>query len=171
LKIENRRLKIEDWGRGVEHPKACSNPHLARVILVLQATTGHRDWYMSAQATRRSVTSPEELEERLLEFGAPICRLANGLRPTLVNRHVAGQLIRSATAPVANYAEARAAPLRKAFVYRLRVCLQGLRETRVWLALLARGDSGLPTGTLERECRELLAIFTSSINTARRIEH
>lgn len=125
---------------------------------------------MSAQATRRSVTSPEELEERLLDFGAAVCRLANQLRPTLVNRHVAGQLVRSATSPVANYAEACVAPSRKAFVYRLRLCLQELRETKVWLALLSRSDERLSIEDLERECRELIAIFTSSVNTARRTE-
>lgn len=123
---------------------------------------------MTARPEPRRIGSPEELEERLLEFGAAACRLAGQLRRSLVNRHIAGQLIRAATAPVANYAEACAAPSRKAFVYRLRVCLQELRETRVWLALLARYDSAVANAALEQECRELIAILTSSINTATR---
>ena len=123
---------------------------------------------MTPPPDRRPIRTPEELEERLLDFGAAACRLAGRLRPTPVNRHIAGQLIRSATAPVANYAEACEAPSRKGFVYRLRVCLQELRETRAWLALLAHCEPDIPTGELEQDCRELLAILTSSINTANR---
>jgi four helix bundle protein len=85
-----------------------------------------------------------------------------------VNTHIARQLVRSATSPAANYAEACAAPSRKGFVYRLRVCLQELRETRVWLALLTRCDATIPTPGLEQECNELLAILTRSITTAER---
>jgi four helix bundle protein len=123
---------------------------------------------MTARPEHRRIRSAEELEERLLEFGAAACRLAGRLQPSLVNRHIAGQLVRAATAPVANYAEACAAPSRKGFVYRLRVCLQELRETRVWLALLARCDPAIATAALEQECRELIAILTRSINTATR---
>jgi len=50
-----------------------------------------------------------DLEERLLEFSARVIRLTEGMNSSLAGRHVAGQLIRSSTSPLANHGEAQAA--------------------------------------------------------------
>jgi four helix bundle protein len=65
----------------------------------------------------------------------------------LVTAHLARQVIRSATSPAANCAEARSAESRRDFVARL-----GGAEA---------------VGTPEGECDELIAIFVRSINTAK----
>jgi four helix bundle protein len=111
-----------------------------------------------------------DLEDRLLGFAVLACRAIRRFPPSLVGRHVAAQLVRSATSPAANYAEAVAAESRRDFVHKLRVCLKELRETRTWLKFVRR--MGLPAGdeiaNASRECEELIAILASSIKTATR---
>ena len=47
-----------------------------------------------------------DLEERLLEFAARIIRLADALPNTQTGKHVAGQILRSGTSPMAQHGEA-----------------------------------------------------------------
>ena len=56
----------------------------------------------------------------------------------IVHSHVAKQLVRSATSPAANYAEARASESPRDFVHKMQVCLKELRETDVWLAFVQK---------------------------------
>jgi four helix bundle protein len=111
-----------------------------------------------------------DLENRLLGFAVDACRVVESLPANPIGRHVAGQLVRSATSPAANYAEAVAAESRRDFVHKLRVCLKELRETRMWLMFINR--LGLSAGqSLERattECDELIAILAASIRTTAR---
>ena len=77
------------------------------------------------------------------------------------------QLVRAVTSPAANYGEACAAHSRRDFVHKMHICLKELRETRVFLVLLDRLDPherALPVS----ECDELIAIFVTSIKTAKR---
>ena len=50
----------------------------------------------------------DDIEERLLDFAVRILNLYTHLPKTTAGRHVAGQLVRSGTAPAPNYAEAPA---------------------------------------------------------------
>lgn len=43
--------------------------------------------------------TPEELLERLIDFGARVGKVVDALPDTRMGRHVAGQLVRSATSP------------------------------------------------------------------------
>ena len=113
-----------------------------------------------------NLMTPEALEERLLNFCATVCGALRHLPTGVVGTHVAKQLVRSATSPGANYAEARSTESRRDFVHKMQICLKELRETSVWLRLAAR--SGLWDGPpLVGECRELIAIFVSSVTTAK----
>jgi four helix bundle protein len=85
----------------------------------------------------------------------------------LVTAHLARQVIRSATSPAANCAEARSAESRRDFVHKMQVCLKELHETSVWLRFVARLGGAEAVGTPEGECDELIAIFVRSINTAK----
>lgn len=86
----------------------------------------------------------------------------------LVGIHLARQLVRSATSPAANYAEARSAESPRDFVHKMQICLKELRETSIWLRLAARaGAARIGSEPLAKECRELIAIFVTSIRTAR----
>jgi four helix bundle protein len=109
-----------------------------------------------------------DLEPRLLSFSVAVCRIVEALPRTVIGRHAAGQLARSSTSPLANYAEAQAAESRRDFVHRLRICLKELRETLIWLRFirlmgLSRGD---PIDHATDECNELVAILATSVKTA-----
>jgi four helix bundle protein len=111
---------------------------------------------------------PFDLEDRLVSFAATACKAAKGLPRSATGRHVTQQLVRSATAPFANYGEARAAESRRDFVHKLKICLKELREVLSWLkfidvAGLSKGDRAT---ALRNECDELIAIFVTSIKTA-----
>src|SRR5436309_11942521 len=110
-----------------------------------------------------------DLEERLLNFTASVVRLADSLPNTKAGNHIAGQLLRCGTSPLANHGEVEAAESRKDFVHKLRICLNELRETRRWLRLAGRLKrlgpiAGLPACLSEVE--ELIRIFVASIRTA-----
>jgi four helix bundle protein len=108
-----------------------------------------------------------DLEERLLEFTANIVRLADSLPNTKAGNHIAGQLLRCGTSPLANHGEVEAAESRKDFLHKLRICLKELRETWRWLRLIGRLElievSKLRVSLTEVE--ELIRIFAASVRT------
>ncbi len=116
----------------------------------------------------RSSLTRFDLEDRFIEFAVQVCDLAQRLPSTPVGKHVASQLIRSATSPLANYGEAQGAESRRDFVHKLRVCLKELRETSTWLKFSLRMKLCGPeaAAAVTRECDELLAITVASIKTA-----
>ena len=108
-----------------------------------------------------------DLEERLLEFTASIVRLADSLPNTKAGSHIAGQLLRCGTSPLANHGEVEAAESRRDFLHKLRICLKELRETWRWLRLVGRleltGGDKLRANLTEVE--ELIRIFAASVRT------
>src|SRR5881296_1438417 len=99
-----------------------------------------------------------DLEDRLVRFGAGICRLTEHLPASPVGKHVALQLIRSATSPLANYGEVQGAESRRDFVHKLGICVKELRETRAWLKFVLEMNfyPEDAVASVERECDELL---------------
>ncbi len=111
-----------------------------------------------------------DLEERLLEYAARIIRLAEALPRSPAGRHVAGQLLRSGTAPMAHHGEAQSAESRKDFIHKMKIALKELRETQRWLKLIQRVpllDRTELLNPLLTETDEVIRIFVSSIKTAR----
>ena len=109
----------------------------------------------------------DDIEERLIDFAVRIVKLCVGLPKTPACQHVAGQLVRSGTAPAAHYAEARGAESTKDFIHKLRLCLKELNESRVWLKIITRSGM-LPASRLHdinQECDELCRIINASIKT------
>jgi four helix bundle protein len=111
-----------------------------------------------------------DLEERLLTFTAAVVRLADSLPNTKAGNHIAGQLLRCGTSPLANHGEVEAAESRKDFLHKLRICLKELRETWRWLRLIGRleltEDDQLRATLTEVE--ELIRIFAASVRTTER---
>ncbi len=108
-----------------------------------------------------------DLEERLLQFTAKVVKLADSSPNTKAGNHIAGQLLRCGTSPLANHGEVEAAESRKDFLHKLRICLKELRETWRWLRLVGRLQLAEATelqGTLT-EVEELIRIFAVSIRT------
>ena len=112
----------------------------------------------------------DDIQERLVAFAVRILRVCDQLPRTMAGRHVAGQLVRSGTAPAPHYAEARGAESQADFVHKLGICLKELNESSVWLAIVVRSEM-LPAESLAplvNECIELSRIINASRNTARR---
>jgi four helix bundle protein len=112
-----------------------------------------------------------DLEERLIDFAVRIIRTAESLPKTKVGNHIAGQLIRCGTSPAPNYGEAQSAESRSDFIHKMKVSLKELRETRVWLLIVARAELIKPPSKLEPlidENNELISIFVTSIKTAKK---
>jgi four helix bundle protein len=110
-----------------------------------------------------------DLEERLLTFAANIVRLADSLPNTKAGNHIASQLLRCGTSPLANHGEVEAAESRNDFLHKLRICLKELRETNRWLRLIDRlglVESTALTAAIG-ETDQLIRIFVTSIRTTR----
>jgi len=112
-----------------------------------------------------------DLEERLLEFASAVIDLSEKLPDSRAGNHVAGQILRSGTSPYPNHGEAEDAESREDFIHKLKICLKELRETRRWARLIKRKGWAKAETTLIfilGEADELIRIFFSSIQTARR---
>ncbi len=113
--------------------------------------------------------SPQELEDRLIDFAARVGKVVNALPDTRLGRHVAGQLVRCATSPAPNYAEACGAESRADFVHKLMIALKELRESRCWIRLVIRAEllpGHLLTDLLD-ETVQLMNILGASVVTAK----
>jgi four helix bundle protein len=112
-----------------------------------------------------------DLQERLVDYAVRIIRVVDALGGSRAAAHIGGQVLRSGTSPAANYAEAQSAESRADFIHKIKVVLKELRETRVWLTVIARAGLVKPATRLEyllHESEELIAIFVRSEQTARR---
>ena len=112
--------------------------------------------------------TPQELEDRLIDFAVAIIGVAEGLPNTKAGNHVSSQLIRSGTSPAPNYGEARSAESRKDFIHKMKISLKELRETMIWLKIISRKRMVVGDGVIVAiaECDELISIFVSSTRTA-----
>ena len=128
---------------------------------------GESDWVIregGATGTRFN------LENRLLEFASAVIDLSEKLPATRAGNHVAGQILRSGTAPLPNHGEAESAESRDDFIHKLKICLKELRETRRWARLIqCKGWAKNETTLLFvlGKADELIRIFMASIKTAR----
>ena len=111
----------------------------------------------------------EQLEERLIEFGAKVCVAIRQVPQDVAGQHFSKQLVRSSTSPAANYSEARGAESKRDFIHKMQLSLKELRETFTWLRFIDKLYSDvLDVRSLRIECNELLSIFVASITTAKR---
>src|SRR5207302_7526170 len=85
---------------------------------------------------------PETLSfrERCTCFSVAVVRLVAVLRQTTTGKHIADQLLRSATSIGANVHEARGAESRADFIHKMQVALKETRETHYWLSLVEKSE-------------------------------
>ena len=110
-----------------------------------------------------------DIEERLLEFAVRVGKAVDALPDSRLGRHIAGQLVRSGTSPVPNYAEACAAESKKDFIHKLAIALKELRESNVWIRMIVKSEL-IPEQRLEQlrdECDQLCKIIAKSLVTAK----
>lgn len=112
--------------------------------------------------------TPQELEDRLIDFAVLVVTVVEALPITKAGSHIGCQLVRSGTSPAPNYAEARSGESKRDFIHKMKISLKDLRETLVWLKIIARKRlvdcSEVPAAIAE--CNELIAIFVSTTKTA-----
>jgi len=89
---------------------------------------------------------PYDLQDRLVDYAVRIIRLSNALPETKAGKHISSQILRSGTSPAPNYGEAQRAESKADFVHKLKIALKELRETEVWLKIIAK----------KKRCRRLI---------------
>jgi four helix bundle protein len=113
-----------------------------------------------------------DIAERLLDFAVTVVRLAATLPKDPAGRHVASQLVRSATGGGANYEEARAAESREDFIHKVGVAAKEVRATVYWLQFIQRSEwvrADLHAGI--REAGELAAILSATSHSPKAARH
>jgi four helix bundle protein len=115
------------------------------------------------------MTKGDDIQERLTNLGVGLLVLCDSLPRTPTDRHLADQLRRSGTSPAANYAEARAAESRRDFIHKLGVVFKELKESSVWLAMIAKQHPSMAAKALplQEETTQLCKIIAVSIRTLR----
>jgi four helix bundle protein len=112
--------------------------------------------------------TPEELKARLRTWAVDVVSLCRRLRTRPEARHMADQLLASATSTAANYRSACRGRTRREFIAKLGVAVEEADESVGWLEILR--DSGVADrqqiGATLTEARELLAILAASVRTA-----
>lgn len=115
--------------------------------------------------------SRNDLEDRLIRFAVRAVKFAEQLPKSVVGNRLNDQLTRASTSAPLNYGEAQSAESRKDFVHKTKVVLKELRESNVALKMI----TGLELAKdieeqtwLLKEVGELIAIFVTSVETARR---
>lgn len=110
----------------------------------------------------------DDIAERLLAFAKRVLRLCRQLPKDYPGKHVSRQLIRCSSGGGSNYEEARGAESLADFTHKLAIAKKEIRESLYWLRLI---DGELlqdeQIAVLIREARELSAILTTSVKTAR----
>jgi len=111
-----------------------------------------------------------DLNERLIDFASDIIDVAESLPKTLAGNHLAGQLIRSGTAPALHYGEAQGAESRADFIHKMKVGRKELRETFNCLRIIKKKSwyNQAKPDALINENNQLISIFVKSIETARK---
>ncbi|MBP2831580.1 four helix bundle protein [Aquimarina sp. U1-2] len=111
-----------------------------------------------------------DLQQRLVKFSSSIILNINTLKKSFASEHLAKQLIRSTTSAALNYGEAQSAESKRDFIHKMKICLKELRESQVNLEILKESELIEDSKGFEniiQECKELVAIFTSSIKTTK----
>lgn len=121
----------------------------------------------------KQISKADYLERRLIAFAAAIIDLSTKLPRTPQGKHISQQVLRSGTAPAANYGEARGAESRSDFVHKLGVVLKELNETTVWLEIISQSSLVSPekVAAIIAENRELCRILVASVRTARGLKN
>lgn len=113
---------------------------------------------------------PLDLRIRTKDFALRIIRLYRALPKSGEASVIGKQILRSGTSVGAQYREASRAKSPRDFISKMEGSLQELDETAYWLELLIESEiiQKKRMRGLEKETDELIAIFVSSIKTAKK---
>jgi len=111
----------------------------------------------------------EEMKRRTKEFAKRVIKVCRQLPNTREGRLIGNQLFRAGTSVAANYRAACRARSKAEFVAKLGIVLEEADESLFWLEILVETEI-MPAhllAPLMQEADELVAIFVTSINTAK----
>ena len=109
------------------------------------------------------------VQEKSFRFAVRIVNLCRYLQTEHKEHVLSKQLLRSGTSIGANVAESQQAQSRADFVNKLAIALKEADETQYWLELLYESQiiEQCQFNLLNEELKEVIAIITSSIKTAK----
>ena len=110
-----------------------------------------------------------DLKDRTLAFSASIFKFTENLPKTQSVQIISKQLLRSSSSVGANYRAARRSKSLRDFINKLKIVEEESDETLYWLQLLEK-TKVVDTESIDSliiEANELVAIFVTSINTAK----
>lgn len=111
----------------------------------------------------------KEFIERLRRFAVMVILLANKLPKSPAGFVIAHQFIKAGTSIGANAGEAQDASSLKDFIHKLSIALREAKETLYWLEIINEAnllDKAEAVNVLN-ECKEIVAILTSSIKSSK----
>ena len=111
----------------------------------------------------------EDLKERTQRFSVRIMNMVEHLPETRSSKVIASQILRSSSSVGANYRAARRSKSGRDFINKLKIVEEETDETLYWLELIEQAKILDPKKLedLTKEANELLAIFVTSIKTAK----
>jgi four helix bundle protein len=111
-----------------------------------------------------------DLEDRLVNYTCNMIDIVEMLPNNRAGNYIAGQLVRSCHSPSFNYGEVQGAESRNDFIHKLRIVAKELKECRVALKIIRKKKyvSDEHIVQMHKETEELIAIISSSINTAQK---
>jgi len=115
------------------------------------------------------MSDESDLKHRTKGFALRLIKLYSALPKTTEAQVIGKQVLRSGTSVGAQYREACRARSAAEFVSKMQSALQELDETNYWLELLVDGGfvKAGRLNSLQDEANQLIAIFVSSIKTAK----
>ena len=111
----------------------------------------------------------EQMKARTKDFAKKVIALCRQLPPTREGRLVGDQFFRAGTSVGVNYRAACRARSKADFISKLSIVLEETDESLYWVEIIYENriiSSKLLTDLI-KEAKELIAIFVSSLNTAK----
>ncbi|MBK7388635.1 MAG: four helix bundle protein [Bacteroidetes bacterium] len=112
-----------------------------------------------------------DLADRLLAFNTIIGSMCDLLKDSKESSNIKSQLMRSVSSAALNYGEVLVAESRADFIHKISICLKELMESKMAISII-EGRNLCQDDILVKNClhesSQLVAIFISSVNTARK---
>ena len=110
------------------------------------------------------------LKDKSYEFALEIVKLARYLQSEKNEFVLSRQILKSGTAIGALIREAEFGQSKADFTHKMSISLQEANETDYWLCILRDSGYANPSrlSKLQNDCKELIAMLTSTVKTARK---
>ena len=112
-----------------------------------------------------------DLADRLLAFNLAIGSMCDLLIDSKESSSIRNQLLRSASSAALNYGEVLVAESRADFIHKISICLKELMESKMAIRIIHGRKLCQDEASVNKclqESSQLVAIFISSVNTARK---